>query len=375
MKQLLIITVLLSSIGASQMRTVTGGITYPTINPAFPVPANIAVCAMNTSTNVQCAALMQIPRSGTITDIGWFSGSVTSAFAAGDTLRVTLETVASGVPSGTAYKGSGVTDYAGVGAIAAATEYSSTLASPATNAVLGDLVAVRFQFTAWQQANFQVSLANTTLLSGYPIALRTTDGGTNWTRSSGAVAIMFKYGADGWFPADSYPPCVRNTYAMNTDASTYDQYGIHFVSPFSGVSDGVWVSVDIAGTSTNYKINLMDSAYNVLKTTSISGINEYDLANGSPRYYKWATTQTITAGTVYALTVEANSASANNVTVSDWGCSDATKLSNISGGTSIHSIRRTRATAAWEDALTSRAWMGLTFSSLSLGGGHHGFAQ
>ena len=180
----------------------------------------------------KAAAILQVPKSGSVTHIGFLTGTVTAE----DTLAVRLETVdaATGAPTGTAYGGC----VAGAQATpAAGTFYEVALATPAT-VVAGDAVAVVVYIPTYGDANLQIRIGAVGSAFGLPYCAAYAAGA--WTKNTSAPITVLRYSDGSYAYSPGVLPGVIASIQYKQDTTPYDEYGLAFVAPCNMRVSGWW---------------------------------------------------------------------------------------------------------------------------------------
>lgn len=211
-----------------------------TLLPAYVNDGSMLGAAFSTTLVIDASGekagfIINVPKSGSITAIGFRTGAVT----AGATLSVALQTVdlATGHPSGSNYGGSSpgsqvVTDTDDN------TWFLTSLATPAT-AVMGDLVAVVIEFSG-AAGNLVVSS-----LVGISSNQAFTPTGRLYTTSwaaSGILPIVGIQYADGSYdiPPATYPVSAIAQVGYNT-GTIPDEVALGIKLPFPCRAKGAWI--------------------------------------------------------------------------------------------------------------------------------------
>ncbi len=131
------------------MQSIIGGVTIPHHVEAVLGAPGIGSLLMDAS-GEKAAFIFKIPKSGTITEIGFRTGAVTTA----DTLKAGLYTVdTSNNPTATAYGGM----VAGTQASPAANTWYAVALGTNCTATAGDVVAVVIEFNSYVAGNLNIS--------------------------------------------------------------------------------------------------------------------------------------------------------------------------------------------------------------------------
>ncbi len=288
------------------------------------------------------AFIFQIPKSGSITHIGFR----TVAVATPQTLRVGLETLSAGVPSGSQYGGSAVGTQA---APAADTYYEVALATPAT-AVRGDFVAIVVQFDG------TIGSANIAGGSGtgnhdFPYTALFT---ASWAKNFQVGVHSIKYSDGTYGNILAYPAASVSEITFNS-GSTPDERALKFKLAFPATLAGVysrWGS-DVGST---FDIVLYDSnGTTALSTQSVVMAN---LKGSGDNFKKFLFPQAVAlkANTFYRLAFKPTNTT--NCQLYQFTVNTAGMLDTFAGGQNFHLSTRTDA-GAWTDTTTTRPHTGL----------------
>lgn len=204
----------------------------------------------------KCAMIFRIPKSGTITRVGFMTGTVTTS----QSLLVGLETVSStdGNPTGSAYGGSspGI-----VISPASNTWYEATLGA-AANGTAGDVVAAVIQFSG-TAGNLVIRYGSGSGAFGYVTAFTTT-----WAKAAYFPIVYLVYTDNSiGAPLDAMP-AVSSSANFNVN-STPDERGIYFKAPVSGkVLAARWYGATATGA--HYDVVLYDAGGTVIATVNVN---------------------------------------------------------------------------------------------------------
>ena len=297
----------------------------------------------------RAAAIFKVPKSGTISKVGFRTGTVTTP----QTLRVRLETVTSGDPSGTLYGSSTAGTQA---APASNTFYTVALGTGAT-ATLGDLVAAVVDFDS-TVGNLNISAL------GFGCIFPYTDLFTAaWVRSNWTPVISLEYD-DGSYAYTGMMPVSTLTQYTYASGSTPDERALQFSLPFPCRAVGCWINVD---SDNPLDVVLYEG------TTSLTSIsldtNTRGLNTDAPYYLPFSTAQSLTANTTYYLSIKPTSVS--NITLQYFSVSAAAVMNSFIGGTSFIEATRTDA-GAWTPSTTTRPFLGVVIDQFDDGAGAGG---
>lgn len=288
------------------------------------------------------AGVFQVPKTGNIDRIGFLTGSVTSS----QTLRVTLQTLSSGDPTGTlvgsSVKGTQTSP-------AASTFYEVTLGAVAA-VTQGDFVAavVEFDGTA---GNLNIQCSQLYQARLFPYCDHFTAA---WSKQDRCPIFSIRYD-DGTYadilgmPAASFPSTAYNS------GSTPDERALYFSVPFPTRCTGASLRMGCSGTSANFDVILYDSdGTTTLASTSVLATNQRTTGGFDPCEYLFTSSATLYANTNYRISVKPTSA--NNVTLQEFTVNAAGMLDGVPGGSNWHLSTRTDA-GAWSQTTTRRPYI------------------
>lgn len=307
-----------------------GGITYG----SFLIDASTEKFAM----------VFRIPKTGNIHKIGFLTGTVGTS----DTLKVGLQTLSGGDPTGTAYGGMTAGTQA---SLSSNTWYTVTLAGDAS-AMAGDEVAAVIEFNSFVagSVNLQVINPSSAISRSFPYIGHYTG---SWAKGPYAPVLYIEYD-DGSTDhiAGVFPYSALAETAFNS-GSTPDEYAIRFQVPFPSRYRGYWGWI---GANGNYDVVLYDSdGTTALSTISVLAVNS---TTAAARWIerKIATGVSLSANTTYRLAFKPTTGS--NITINIATISTAAIFGQMEGGTAFYRSTRTDA-GAWTDTTTSRLLAGL----------------
>lgn len=300
------------------------------------------------------AFIIAIPKSGTVSKIGFKTGTVTTS----QTLRVSLQTVdaATGNPTGTLYGGS----TAGTQASPASNTYYTVSFGTGATAVKGNIVAVVIEFDS-TIGNLNIDTVATIYANSFPYCNHYT---TSWTKNTNIPLVALEYSDGSYADCGGYPTSAV-TYLSWNSGSTPDERALRFSLPFPSRLKGVWFRGSVAGN--------MDIVLYQGTTVLISQSIDKDQTNQSGRYNKFYfnTTYNLAANTVYRLSLKPTTVT--NISVfTEFSFASQAILDSIDGGQQFYYSYRTDA-GAWTDDTTKRYFMGLILDQFddgtAVGGG------
>jgi hypothetical protein len=237
-------------------------------------------------TGQRLAWILAIPRTGTITRVGWRVHTCATAQLS----RLGLYTVTSGIfPTTTGYGGSVYGTYTP----AATTYFEVTLGTSAT-ATLGDVAAIvtEFDSTAGDMYGSSAS-GGGEAPSGAGWAKY---NGTTWSRTvGGGFAFAHLYYSDGVVvDAETCPFTGTQTEDSGFNLnSTPDEYAIKLTMPFACRIVGIWSNYRTPNAAADYEIRIY-SGTTALTTTAIDA--EYAGGTTGVRRLLFASPVTVAAG-------------------------------------------------------------------------------
>lgn len=325
----------------------------------LPEPYNIDLGSTNfliDAAGEKVAGVFQIPKSGTITHLGFSVGTVTTA----ETLKVGLETVnASGDPTGTQYGGSAVGTQASP---ASDWFYEVALGTPAT-ATVGDTVAIVVQFNSTIGNLNILGIQSPSTRVGYPYIDHYT---ASWAKNSATQPTFSVKYNDGTYEYCGLLPIVLTSTTYN-NGSTPDERALYFSLPFPSAAIGAWVHLDLDGA---VDIVLYDSD----GSTTIGSFSMVvaERAGTSRRWHYGRFTQgsvSLSANTAYRLSVKPTSVT--SIILNEFTVLSNAMFDMLSLGSNGYLSTRTDA-GAWTETNTQRPFVGLILNKFDDGVGGSG---
>ena len=320
------------------------------------LPQTVALSSNNLSDSDNAVAwVFPIPRTGTITDIGFLIATKTGTPPAYNAGLVTVDT--SGRPTTTAYGGSAVTAFTPT----AAGWKWVTLSTPAT-ANAGDWAAVHVypSGTPPDGSNFIAVVYD----SIHKYLGTGMSYGTSWgnaTLGSGAMAVKYD---DGSIEGTALASTAVNV-AVRSNTSP-DEVGCKFTVPAAVTCFGARAQVHTTfGSSATIEIVLYDGSNTVLATGTV-GDKDYVDDQGIVSVF-WAGVS-LAATTTYRLVVKPTTTTNGDVNVPKWTFESAAALAALPGGDTWQYTSRADA-GAWTDDNVSVCPMGLWVSDIDFSGG------
>lgn len=334
-----------------------------TVQPYLPLPSVFQVTYFNSllidTSGEKAAFITQIPKTGTISKVGFRTATVTTA----QTLKVSLQGVnTSGDPDGTIL-GSG-NAYGTQASPASNTWYTVTLTS-GLSVTKGDAVAVVVEFdTTVGNLNIAAAAKNYSTPDNQQIYsdLYTT----SWAKAGNLPTVSFEY-SDGSYAGGTTIPTSAFTNTTFNGGSTPDEYGVYFQVPFPCRATGAWVLVDLDADAT---LKLYDSdGSTVLASTALPSAQR-DTTSTGVSYRLFSSSVNLSKNTWYRLTIVPDSVS--NIAINRWTMPSVAAMDSLPLGQKCYETSRTDA-GAWTETTTNRPLIGLLVDGfddgVSAGGG------
>lgn len=242
------------------------------------------------------AAIFRVPRTGTISQVGFLVGTVTTA----GNFLVGLETVTSGgLPSGSMYGGSSQVTYN----VSTTGWHNVTLSPNPASATEGDIVALTVR---WSSGNIAVTRVST-MARTFPFGAVNT--GTASKSQQLVSAVRYSDGTWGAILGGVIPSTTA-TVSYNS-ASSPNEYGVVFSFPVPVVVVGA--RMNFYGTSAaTGQIRLYDADNTVLASLNVVGgtmsTGGFENFGG---YYWFGSQVRLAAGRTYRLALVATDSSAS----------------------------------------------------------------
>ncbi|HAO93412.1 MAG: hypothetical protein A2X99_10250 [Deltaproteobacteria bacterium GWB2_55_19] len=347
------------------MQSIIGGLTIPHhVEAVIGAPNDLTGYLIDAAAE-KVAFIFKIPKSGTITEIGFRTGAVTIA----DTLKIGLYTVdTSNNPTTTAYGGM----VAGTQATPAANTWYNVALGTNCTATADDAAAVVIEFNSYVAGNLRIaaldgSSGSSGNICGFPESKQYT---ASWANIAARPVFSIKYSDGSYgFIYGCYPVSAVTETAFNS-SSTPDERGLKFSIPFPARLSGFWLNYRVTGVTGSADVVLYDSdGTTVLQTHTI----DFQKVNAGPRmfYFQFATAQALSKDTFYRLVVKPTTTTSNSFY--DFTVNAVAIMDCFEGGQNFHLTTRTDAWA-WTDTTTKRPWMGLVLDQFDdgVGGGGGG---
>ena len=298
------------------------------------------------------AAIFKIPKTGTISKVGFRVGNVTAS----ETLKVGLQTVSGGDPTGTAYGGM----VAGTQAtLAANTYYTVTLGTGAT-ATVNNTVAVVIEFDS-AVGNLEIDFYSTAQ-QGFPYIDYYTG---SWAKDDEIPIISLEY-SDGSYENTGMFPVSKLGSILFNNTDTPDERALRFSLPVPGRINGFWVGIDNNRTGA-FDIVLYEGT-TAKATVSFAAI-EYGSTATEILFGIFDTPFEYTKNTEYFLAVKPTTAT--DVLIQDIVLTSAAIMDSFPGGTNFYLGTRTDA-GSWSTDTLKRPLMGIFIDQLDDGVGGAG---
>lgn len=285
-------------------QSISGGITIPSGHMPWSFPGQFALNSHTIdATNEKMSFIFSIPKTGTVSKIGFLLGTVTT----GDTLYVGLKTLdGSGNPTAVNYGGSTV----GTQVVADGDDNASFTVSLGTSAsvVKGDMVGVVIGFNSYVAGNIEIrSVSQSTFTATYvpyPTGAHYT---TTWSRLNSTPIFWLEYD-DGSY---THLPGVAGINSLTTNVhnsgSTPDEHALLFSLPINTRCIGFCCYVGTAASGANFDIILYDSdGSTVLATKTILDIHTSSAVTANGIYGLFDTPVSLVADTLVSSSCKTN---------------------------------------------------------------------
>jgi hypothetical protein len=306
-----------------------------------------------TASGHKVAFMFQVPKSGTISKLGFRVHTVSTS----DTLAVRLETVdGSNNPSGSAYGGCTAGT---VSSLVANTAYTVTLGTPAT-AVRGDRVAMVISFNSYVAGSLTIGVVSQgTFGGGYPGTKLFT---ASWAQSNNTPNFWVEYNDGSYAPIPgiyNFTDYTNMSVTLNS-GTTPDEIALRFQLPFRA---------RIIGVHPNFAPNAANNIDFVLSSTSSSNLTTVTVSSGtSPMsrrqdWYAFPTATTLEANTTYRVSVRVNDSNSLNMDL--YQLTANAVQAQMQGGTSFYASTRTDA-GTWTDITNYRPAIGIILDQVDV---------
>lgn len=323
------------------------------------------------STYTRIAAICAVPKSGDITGVCFALQGVTTA----QDIRAAIQTLSSGLPSGSNYKGSASGTIASA-SLAANQVLDVTLGTQATAAVVGDSVAIVLDWpgTAGNVKALMPASGSTPTVN-YSVFARYTASAWSKTFSTAMVA-GFKY-SDGSYAACAPLFSALAALSYNGDAAGADEYGI--VLPIAAKCRAIGATAYFqTGTPPANLLMTLYSGTTPVASCKLDGSWLYTSVAGF-RQFLFSTPVELAPGTYrLALTCEGSAASiplsistvTSNAQLATWPGGAGSYLTKRVDGVTWSSGTPSYGAAAWTDVDTQHVPLALIVDQLDDGGGY-----
>lgn len=298
------------------------------------------------------AMIIQAPKTGTISKIGWRTGTVTT----GNTVDVRVETVSAtdGNPTGTLWS---TTTNIGVSVVNADDDkwFLSTLTSGAA-VVQGNLIAIVLSVPASTNLNF-VAVTRPYVLN-FPYVSHFAGGA--WTKDSKAPCLALEYNDGNYYQIPGclpYSSLVSATFDTTTDPS---EYALKFQLPFNADLAGFWYGFS---KEQNVTVRLYDSANTIRATRTLVSADYGTKTVGLYDHAFFSSVVRVKKNTVYRLGVAA-STTTPSLTAMKGTCNSTGIMAALDCGANFHLSARKGQNFSWVDTATARPYLGLILSKI-----------
>lgn len=306
------------------------------------------------------AFIFQIPKTGTITKVGFRTGTVTTA----QTLRVGLYAV----------NGSGDADTATLyGSSTAGTQtspasntnYLVTLGTSAT-ATRGDIVAAVIEFDSTVgNLNIVHALTETNV---FPYSELYT---SSWTKSSSTPVLSLEYNDGSYEIVSGCIPPGSGTSTTFNSGSTPDEYALYFKLKVPAKISGVGLYGGANVAAADFSIVLYDTdGTTSLASLSVDGDIRSSTSSTTLSMFRFSSTVSLSKDVFYYLALKPTTT--NSCRLTRYTVASAASMDSLSGGQNFYEATRTDA-GSWSTTTTVRPGIYLYLSDLddgtSTGGG------
>jgi hypothetical protein len=330
--RLLILSILGAALAFAQLPTqaVHDGFYFPR-----PPSSGSSTPAMGTTQLVidaadeAAGAMVTCPKTGNITKVGWGTRTVTT----GATLDVRLETLTSGLPSGTLW--GTTTNASQVVANGDDNVGFLTTLTAAASCTQGQLIGVVIKNPNTSFGNMQISCFGDDLDWHVPTSLIFT--GT-WARSTACAPNLYFEYDDGTYAASPGAWAIKDTITTNTisTSTTPDVIGARFQLPFPAKVHGGWFWCDMDGSA---KFMVVTDAYHQGNQTGIVasitvGVDDDAINSAGVQQRLFDTSVDLVANTNYRLVMEPTSGT--SLACYDYNVTSLAAMNATPGGANFH---------------------------------------
>lgn len=343
------------------LQNLPGGLVVP------PYPFGIGFAGTSNllidATGEKAAFVIEIPKTGTITSVGFLTNTVLTS----QTLRASLQTLSGGNPTGTFYGGS----TQGTQAAPASNTYNEvTLGTPAS-VTRGDRVGLVVEWDSTVgSANIAYTGSSGGLAGNFPNSNLFT---TSWASNSGFPICSLGYSGTFYPVRGCWPWSVPPTQLTFNSGSSPNEYALAFQLPFPCTASGFWGLINPANVTTDdITINLYQGT-TLLSSLSLPAVTFQSTAGHNLGQGDFPAAINLVANTQYYLSVLP--ATTGNIHVDVFNTLDAAHMGAFPGGTAF--TLATRAGGAWTAVPAQRPMLGLYLDSFQdgTGGGGGGYSR
>lgn len=299
------------------------------------------------------AFIIQIPKTGTVSKIGFRTGTVTTP----QTLRVGLYTVdGSGDATTTAYGGM----VAGTQTSpASTTNYLVTLGTN-SSVTAGDIVAVVIEFDS-TVGNLNIAYAATETNVFPYVELYT---GT-WAKTAATPVVSLEYDDGSYAVIYGCVPPGSSTNTTFNSGSTPDEYALYFKLKGPVNLNGVSLYGGASATGADFSLVLYDTdGTTSLASLSIDGDTRASTSATTISMYTFTSAITLSKDVFYYLSLKPTTA--NNCRLTRYTVANAGSMDSLPGGSLFYEATRTDA-GGWSTTTTVRPGIYLHLSAIDDG--------
>jgi hypothetical protein len=329
------------------LQSIKGGTWLPNRPPHL--NANLATVQLALGvTAYRAGCVIQAPRSGNVTKIGFLCDATSPSSAIVEARMETIDAT-TGFPTGTLLHS---TAYGSVSLSAGTQWYTATLQSPET-VTQGAMFAIVFRFTTGSLTNANIhAVSSASCPQEFPYVVGNTG---SWLKYQHAPICALEYSLSGYEVVQGAWPvkAVANTSFNNSGTN---QRGLRVKLPFPAQVVGAWVWADLDGDAAlKLYNNVTPSSPAELASVSIDKDYRYGTTYGRQVYY-FNNPVVLNQDAEYFLTL--NPSSGTSVILNEVEVNAAALLDGMDGGQNLHLV--TRATSgAFTATTTKRPMMGL----------------
>lgn len=306
--------------------------------------------------NEQCAAILDVPKTGAIRKVGFAVDQVTVSGAA----DVRIETISAGLPTGTLW---GTNTNVAHTVSATGWQVTSALTSDAS-VTRGDRIAVVIKNNS-ASADFRIeNVSNGPWSSSrYPYGAQDL-GGAGWSKVSVTPALYLEYSDASQERIIGVPVFINPGLATFNSGSAEDEIGNRMVLAYGCRTQGAWILADIEQTS---DVVLYEGTTQLASCTLSP--DERGATSVGLYYCLWDAAQELTASTVYRVVLKPSTTTPNTAIYT--GSVSSAQLALLPGGANVYKTGRADA-GSWSDDSSTITAIGLIIDQIDLGGGSGG---